>query len=130
MLKRAKALGHRRKHPGAVQTLLELIAKQVPAAPLNFGLREQPVQELLATPLVAAKPSNEPLLALVLETDHEEPVRTIDGRRHDLELRNLCGLPHASVPITILDGSLGSRAREWARHMTVGRWKWWKGHRD
>jgi len=47
------------------------------------------VQELLATPFVAGKPSVEPLLALVLEPNHEEPVRTIDGRRHDLELRDL-----------------------------------------
>src|SRR5262245_2036531 len=60
---------------------------------LNFRLREQPVQQLLAAPFISAKPPNEPLLALVLETDHEESVRTIDRWRHDLELRDLRGIP-------------------------------------
>jgi len=85
---------------------------------LNLGLGEQSVQELLAAPLVTAKPSNKPLLALVLEANHEEPVRTVDGRRHDLERRDLRGIPDASLPIMIFDGSLGSLAREWARHVT------------
>jgi hypothetical protein len=56
---------------------------------LHFRFGEQPVQELLPPPLVAAKPADEPLLALVLETDHEKSVWTVDRRRHDLELRDL-----------------------------------------
>jgi hypothetical protein len=93
-------------------------AHQVLPHGLNFRLREQPVQKLLAAPLISAEPANEPLLAFVLETNHEESVRTIDGWRHDLELRDLCGMPHASLPITIFDRSLGPRTREWARHMS------------
>ena len=50
-----------------------------PREALHFRFGEQPVQKLLASPFVAAKPADEPLLALVLETDHEEPVRTVDG---------------------------------------------------
>lgn len=84
---------------------------------LNFGLRKQAVQELFALPFLAAEPADEPFLAFVLEADHEEPIRTVDGRRHDLELRDLCGVPHASLPIMVFDGSLESRAGEWARHM-------------
>lgn len=97
---------------------------------LHFRFGEQPVQQLLPLPFVAAEPADEPLLALVLEADHEEPVRTVDGRRHDLELRDLCGVPHASVPITIFDGSLESRAREWARHMTDGEEQIGTGDKD
>ena len=73
---------------------------------LGFGFGEKSVQQLLAAPFVAAEPADEPLFALALEADHEELVRSVERRRHDLERRHLRGMPHASLPVTVFDRSL------------------------
>jgi hypothetical protein len=70
------------------------------------GIRrvEQPVEGLLSAPIHrTADPAREALLALALEPDHEAQVRTVDRRRHDLELGHLRSAPHAAVAIAVLD---------------------------
>jgi len=79
------------------------------------------MQRAALTPVVAADPSRDALLALALEPDDEGEVRPVDRRRDDLELRDLGDVPHPVLRVAVGDASGCARAGHGARCRRGGR---------